>query len=73
MLWSGDRKPGADGKLPPVGNTVDLATATYTNSIGAPELNGVFKDPQFDAGQRAFYYVRVDRNSHAALDRRTTP
>jgi hypothetical protein len=59
VLWSGNRKPGADGKLPPVGNTVDLATAKYSNSIGSAELVGVFKDPQFDAGQRAFYYVRV--------------
>jgi hypothetical protein len=59
VLWSDDRKPGAEGKLPPVGNTVDLATAKYTNNIGAAELRGVFKDPDFDAGQRAFYYARV--------------
>jgi hypothetical protein len=59
VLWSDNRKPGADGKLPRVGNTVDLATAKYTNSIGASELHGVFKDPEFDASQRAFYYARV--------------
>jgi Protein of unknown function (DUF3604) len=59
VLWSNDRKPGADGKLPPVGNTVDVATAKYTNSIGSAELRGVFKDPEFDTKQRAFYYARV--------------
>jgi len=48
VVWSGDRKPGADGKLPPVGNTVNLAQATWSNSIGTPELIGVFKDPDFD-------------------------
>ena len=36
VAWSGDRKRGPDGKLPPVGNTVDLKTAAYTNSIGSP-------------------------------------
>ena len=55
----GDRKPGADGKLPPVGNTVDVANATWTNTIGAPELITVWKDPDFDPAQRAFYYGRV--------------
>jgi hypothetical protein len=59
VVWSGNRKPGADGKLPPVGNTVDVANATWTNTIGAPELIAVWRDPQFDATQRAFYYVRV--------------
>ena len=59
VAWSGDRKPGGNGKLPPVGNTVDVANATWSNSIGAAELATVWKDPSFDASQRAFYYVRV--------------
>jgi Protein of unknown function (DUF3604) len=59
VVWSGGRKPGADGKLPPVGNTVDVANATWTNTIGAPELIAMWKDPEFDASLRAFYYVRV--------------
>jgi hypothetical protein len=59
VAWSGDRKPGTDGKLPPVGNTVDVATATWTNTIGDPELIAVWKDPDFDPAVPAFYYVRV--------------
>jgi Protein of unknown function (DUF3604) len=59
VAWSGDRKPDANGKVPSVGNTVDVENATWTNTIGAPELITVWKDPDFDAKQRAFYYVRV--------------
>lgn len=59
VAWSGDRTPGADGKLPSVGNTVDVANATWTNTIGAPELLSFWQDPDFDPAQRAFYYVRV--------------
>jgi hypothetical protein len=59
VAWSGARKPGADGKLPPVGNTVDVANATWTNTIGAQSLVELWRDPGFDPAQRAFYYVRV--------------
>ena len=59
VVWSGDREPGADGKLPPVGNTVDVKTASWSNSIGTPELISVWEDPDFDAGESAFYYARV--------------
>jgi hypothetical protein len=59
VAWSGDRRPGCDGKLPSVGSTVDVANATWTNTIGAPELITVWKDPEFDPSQPAFYYGRV--------------
>ena len=59
VVWSGDRRPGADGKLPAVGNTVDVENATWTNTIGSPELITVWEDPDFDPRQRAFYYARV--------------
>lgn len=59
VVWSGDRKPDAKGKLPPVGDTVDVENATWTNTIGAPELIAVWTDPDFDPKQHAFYYGRV--------------
>ncbi|MFD0979988.1 DUF3604 domain-containing protein [Tropicimonas aquimaris] len=59
VAWSDDRQPDTDGKLPPVGDTVDPQTATYTNAIGAPYLDAFWEDPEFDPTQRAFYYVRV--------------
>ena len=59
VAWSGERGIGADGKLPEVGNTVDLGTALYTNTIGATQLATVWRDPDFDPAQAAFYYVRV--------------
>ncbi|MDP2578837.1 DUF3604 domain-containing protein [Shimia thalassica] len=59
VAWSGDRAKGADGKVPSVGNTVDVANATWTNTIGAPELIGVWTDPEFDPALKAVYYARV--------------
>ena len=59
VVWSGGRKAGKDGKLPAVGNTVDVKTATWTNTIGANELITAWKDPEFDPKQPAFYYARV--------------
>lgn len=59
VAWSGARSPAVDGKLPPVGNTVDEATGNYRNSIGAPQLSVVWQDPDFDIAQAAFYYARV--------------
>ena len=59
VAWSGDRVPGADGKLPPVGNTVDVTNASWTNTIGSSELITVWEDPDFDPAERAFYYARV--------------
>ena len=60
-IWSDmdDRPMGSDGKVPAVGNTVDVATATWTNSIGEPELLALWQDPDFDPSQSAFYYARV--------------
>ena len=59
ISWSGDRQLDANGKLEAVGNTVDISIPSYENSIGAAEFSAVWTDPTFDAGQRAFYYVRV--------------
>ena len=59
VAWSGQRQPDEKGQLPPVGNTVDTASATYTNSIGEPQLDAVWTDPEFDPIREAFYYARV--------------
>ncbi len=59
VAWSGKRSPDKDGKVPAVGNSVDLTNATYTNNIGNTELMASWSDPDFDEKQHALYYVRV--------------
>ncbi len=59
IVWSDNRKPNSDGKIPPVGSTVDIENATWTNTIGSTELIKVWKDPDFNPKDRAFYYARV--------------
>ncbi len=59
VAWSDGRQLDGEGNLPAVGNTVDLATGLYTNTIGAVQLATVWRDPDFDPDQAAFYYVRV--------------
>jgi hypothetical protein len=59
VAWSGERKPAADGSLPPVGDTVDAKTASYDNSIGAAQLGTLWQDPDFDPSLPVFYYARV--------------
>jgi len=60
VSWSDmDKRSRVGGKVPAVGDTVDRATATYTNDIGAAELRTAWTDPDYVEGQRAFYYVRV--------------
>ncbi len=60
MAVSDGRTIGADGRCTtPVGSSVDVENATWSNSIGAPELIAVWEDPDFDRAQRAFYYARV--------------
>ncbi|MEP5566484.1 MAG: DUF3604 domain-containing protein [Halioglobus sp.] len=61
VVW-GDadkRRPDQNGKLPSVGSTVDLESASWMNTIGDPELITVWTDPDFDPKQSAFYYARV--------------
>jgi hypothetical protein len=60
VVWSDmDKRKAVGGKVPAVGDTVDVATATYKNSIGAASLSTVWRDPEFNPAVRAFYYVRV--------------
>ncbi len=69
--WAGDRRLAADGSLPDVGNTVDAAAGTYTNDIGAAQLDVVWEDADFDSSAASFYYVRVlqiPTPRHSTLD-----
>jgi hypothetical protein len=59
VVWSGNRVANSTGKIPAVGNTVDLATATYRNTIGSSQLATVWTDPEFNASEPALYYVRT--------------
>jgi hypothetical protein len=60
VVWAGDRKPDdITGKVPPIGSTVDIMNASYTNTIGSTELKAVWTDPEYDPSLDAFYYARV--------------
>ena len=62
VVWGGGRSLDANGKLPPLPSMVNLDNATWKNSVGEPELIAVWKDPDFDPAQHAFYYTRVLEN-----------
>lgn len=59
VALSDGRESGAGGEVPAVGNTVDVASATYTNTIGASQLRAFWRDPEFDPVREAFYYARA--------------
>ncbi|MEK9586280.1 MAG: DUF3604 domain-containing protein, partial [Halieaceae bacterium] len=72
VVWAGDNRLQSDGTLTPIGDSVDLATGLTDNAIGAPSLSAVWQDPDFDADQAAFYYVRVlqiPTARHSLLDK----
>ena len=60
VAWSGERIPDPKtGRVGPIGSTVDPAAASYSNSIGSPQLRGFWRDENFSPDQQAFYYARV--------------
>ena len=72
VVWAGGNRLQSDGTLTPIGDSVDLATGLTDNAIGAPSLSAVWQDPDFDADQAAFYYVRVlqiPTARHSLLDK----
>lgn len=59
VTWAGDRALDEDGRLAAVGNTVNVTSASYDNTIGEAQLSAVWQDPEFNPGQAAFYYARI--------------
>jgi len=59
VAWAGSRVANGKGRVPPIGSSVNVEQATYTNDIGAGELIADWQDPTFRAGEPAVYYARV--------------